>query len=116
MKSTFTSVMACAAMAGLLAWSTPATPAPALDQGQFATEAEAKASCPAESVVWANLRSKVYHASSSKSYGKTKRGAYMCEKEATRVHHRGRRRARRLGAISFGRNGSRFVLKTRPAQ
>ena len=56
----------------------------ALDQGQFATEAEAKASCPAESVVWANLRSKVYHASSSKSYGKTKRGAYMCEKEARR--------------------------------
>ena len=83
MKSTFTSVMACAAMAGLLAWSSPATPAPALDQGQFATEAKAKASCPAESVVWANLRSKVYHASSSKSYGKTKRGAYMCEKEAT---------------------------------
>ena len=34
-------------------------------------------------VVWANPRSKVYHASSSKSYGKTKRGAYMCEKEAT---------------------------------
>jgi hypothetical protein len=75
MKSTFTSVMACAAMAGLLAWSSPATPAPALDKGQFATEADAKASYPTDSVVWANLRSKVYHASTSRNYGKTKRGA-----------------------------------------
>jgi hypothetical protein len=33
--------------------------------------------------VWVNLRSKVYHAAGSKTYGKTKRGAYMCEKEAT---------------------------------
>ena len=60
----------------------PATPA-ALDKGQFKTEAEAKATCPADNVVWVNLRSKVYHTSDSKSYGKTKSGAYMCEKEST---------------------------------
>ncbi len=29
-------------------------------------------------------RSKIYHPSTSKVYGKTKRGAYMCEKEASR--------------------------------
>ena len=51
--------------------------------GQFKTEAEAKTSCPTDSVVWVNLRSKVYHTSDSKSYGKTKSGAYMCEKEST---------------------------------
>jgi hypothetical protein len=60
----------------------PATEKPAaLGQGQFKTEAEAKTSCPTDSVVWVNLRSKVYHTSESKSYGKTKQGAYMCEKD-----------------------------------
>jgi hypothetical protein len=54
-----------------------------LEKGQFKTEAEAKASCPTDSVVWVNLRSKVYHTSEDKSYGKTKSGAYMCEKEST---------------------------------
>jgi hypothetical protein len=49
---------------------------------QYATEAEAKASCPADSVVWVNLRSKVYHVSGSRSYGQTRDGAYMCEKDS----------------------------------
>jgi len=92
MKTTFTGAVLCAALAGLLAWSSPATAEPkaakpaaaatTLAKGQFATEAEAKASCPTDTVVWANLTSKVYHPSTSKVYGKTKRGAYMCEKEA----------------------------------
>ena len=34
-------------------------------------------------MVWANLNSKIYHYSSSKDYGKTKEGAYMCEKDTT---------------------------------
>jgi hypothetical protein len=38
--------------------------------------------------VWANLRSKVYHASGSRAYGRSKRGAYMCEKEATEAGFR----------------------------
>jgi len=53
-----------------------------LGKGQYATEAEAKASCPGDTVVWANLRSKVYHDSSSRNYGATKIGAYMCAKES----------------------------------
>jgi hypothetical protein len=60
-----------------------ATPPASLGKGQYATEAEAKTSCSSDAVVWVNLRSKVYHAAGSKTYGKTKRGAYMCEKEAT---------------------------------
>jgi hypothetical protein len=51
-----------------------------LENGQFATEAEAKASCPDDAVVWVNLRSGVYHLSGTRSYGQTKVGAYMCEK------------------------------------
>jgi hypothetical protein len=62
---------------------TAATPRTmALSKGQYTTEAEAKASCPKDAIVWANLRSKVYHASDSRYYGKTQQGAYMCEPES----------------------------------
>ena len=61
----------------------PARPSAAPNgAGQYATEALAKAHCPSDLVVWANLSSKIYHFSASKSYGKTKSGAYMCEKDA----------------------------------
>jgi hypothetical protein len=53
-----------------------------LEAGQFADEASAKASCPSDTVVWVNLPSKIYHFVGTKSYGTTKRGAYMCEKVA----------------------------------
>jgi hypothetical protein len=53
-----------------------------LEAGQFADDASAKASCPTDTVVWVNLPSKVYHFAGTKSYGTTKRGAYMCEKLA----------------------------------
>jgi len=53
-----------------------------LGKNQYATEAEAKTNCSADAVVWVNLRSRVYHASGSRSYGQTKAGAYMCEKES----------------------------------
>jgi hypothetical protein len=53
-----------------------------LEAGQFADDVSAKASCPTDTVVWVNLPSKIYHFVGTKSYGTTKRGAYMCEKEA----------------------------------
>ncbi len=64
----------------------PAAKAPAaqtLATGQYKSEAEAKGHCPADTVVWVNLNSKIFHYSGNKSYGTTKSGAYMCEKETT---------------------------------
>lgn len=72
----------------------PAAPAPTITTpppaartapagaGQYRTEAEAKAHCPVDTVVWTNLKSKVYHFAGTKNYGTTKEGAYMCEKDA----------------------------------
>ena len=40
----------------------------------------AKGRCPADTVVWMNLKSKVYHFAGAKNYGTTKEGAYMCER------------------------------------
>jgi hypothetical protein len=50
---------------------------------EFSTEALAKAHCPTDTVVWANLTSKVYHFSDTRFYGNTKNGAYMCERDST---------------------------------
>jgi hypothetical protein len=58
--------------------TTPATPAGA---NQFSTEAEAKAHCPTDTVVWVTLSSKIYHFSGTRYYGNTKNGAYMCERD-----------------------------------
>src|SRR6185437_14160936 len=49
--------------------------------GQFSTEAQAKARCPGDTVVWVNLDSKIYHYSAYRDYGHTKDGAYMCERD-----------------------------------
>jgi hypothetical protein len=61
----------------------PTTARAAAGANEFAAEALAKARCPADTVVWANLKSKIYHFSGNKDYGNTKDGAYMCEKAAT---------------------------------
>ena len=61
---------------------------------EYATEAEAKTNCRADTVVWVNSTSKVYHGSASRSYGKTKTGAYMCEKESAAAGFRAAKTAR----------------------
>jgi hypothetical protein len=58
------------------------TPAMATGAGEFATEAESKAHCPADTTVWVNTKSHKYHFSGNRSYGTTKKGAYMCEADA----------------------------------
>jgi hypothetical protein len=61
---------------------TATEPAAPLAGNQFSSEAQAKAHCTRDIVVWANLDSRIYHFSGNKQYGNTKEGAYMCEKEA----------------------------------
>lgn len=58
----------------------PSTGSPS-GAGQYATEAQAKASCLGDTVVWVNLRSKIYHFAGTHNYGNTKNGAYMCERD-----------------------------------
>ena len=68
----------------------PATPTIA----QFKTEAEAKARCGADTVVWGSSESKAFHLAGSRYYGKTKSGAFMCRKDAEAAHyHAARTRA-----------------------
>jgi hypothetical protein len=52
--------------------------------GQFTSEAEAKARCPSDTVVWVNTKGKshTYHYQGTRWYGTTKQGAYMCEADA----------------------------------
>jgi hypothetical protein len=72
-----------------------AAPAPtSLASNQFSSEQTAKAHCPGDTIVWANLgSSRAYHLSGDRYYGKTKHGAYMCQKEADQAgfHAAGRR-------------------------
>ena len=61
-------------------------PAPA-GAGEFASEQQARARCPSDTIVWVNNLSHVYHfpglSSHGRSfYGNTKDGAYMCEADA----------------------------------
>ena len=61
---------------------------------QFSSEQAAKSHCPGDAVVWVNLSgSKAYHTKGNRYYGKTKHGAFMCQKEADQAgfHAAGRR-------------------------
>lgn len=43
---------------------------------------QAQAHCPNDTVVWLNTRTGIYHFRGERWYGRTKEGAYVCEKEA----------------------------------
>ncbi|MGH8162519.1 MAG: hypothetical protein ACRESR_10375 [Gammaproteobacteria bacterium] len=49
------------------------------DVSHFSDLADARRACGKDPVVWANLRTEVYHLPGSRWFGKTKRGAYFCE-------------------------------------
>jgi hypothetical protein len=50
---------------------------------EFSTVAAAAAHCPGDVVVWSTFtKSKAFHLAASRYYGKTKHGAYVCEKDA----------------------------------
>ena len=72
-------VKAAAAPSG----SAPAAATRPMGANQFSTEALASARCRGDTVVWVNLTSGIYHFAGNKEYGKTKSGAYMCEKDTS---------------------------------
>jgi hypothetical protein len=78
----------------------PTAATPPAGAGQFQSEAQAKSQCPTDLVVWVNLTSKIYHFAGHKSYGTTKAGAYMCEKEATAQGFRASKTEKRPSAGS----------------
>lgn len=48
----------------------------------FDAEDAAQTHCPRDVVVWLNIPSGIYHYKGERWYGRTKHGAYVCEKEA----------------------------------
>jgi hypothetical protein len=54
----------------------------------FNTEDAAQSHCPRDTVVWLNIPSGIYHYKGERWYGRTKHGAYACEKEAVAVGDR----------------------------
>lgn len=79
--------LAFGSMSAVHAQSVQPAPAKAADvkKGEYAIENDAKTACATDSVVWVNPKSKAYHIQGSRDYGKTKRGAYMCEKEGLKA-------------------------------
>jgi len=51
---------------------------------EFTSQSAALAHCPTDTVVWSTLsKSKSFHVASSKYFGKTKHGAFVCKGDAT---------------------------------
>lgn len=58
----------------------------------FNAEQSAQKHCPNDTVVWLNLPTGVYHYQHQRWYANTKKGAFVCEKEAV---NEGKRRSKR---------------------
>lgn len=89
------------ALAASSAHRTSSAPASSLAGNQFTSEQAAKSHCPGDTIVWANTGgSKAYHLSGSRFFGKTKKGAYMCRKDAdtSGFHVAGSRRGAKKSA------------------
>ena len=71
---------ACLPISGVARDARPPDPSP-----------PAAAICPADTVVWVNTRSGVYHMPGMTWFGHTREGTYMCRKEADRAGHRATR-------------------------
>lgn len=68
--------------------TTPAASGRPTGENQFTTESAARAHCPGAPVVWVNNASHVYHFAGTRYYGRTRSGAYMCERDAVAANDR----------------------------
>jgi hypothetical protein len=64
---------------------------PALGLETFTSESQAQQHCPADTVVWLNLPTKIWHYKGERWYARTKSGTFACEKEAAASGARGTR-------------------------
>jgi hypothetical protein len=65
----------------LLLFSPNVGPVIAANAQLFTVEVEAQKHCPADTVVWVNTPTGIYHLKGMRWYGNTKSGAYVCQKE-----------------------------------
>lgn len=89
----------------LFPWWQPAAPSStpaATAAGEYSTELQARARCPSDTVVWVNLRTRIYHHAGTHNYGHTRQGAYMCEAEARAAGNRAARTRERAGTAPSG--------------
>lgn len=77
MRKSFVVLAGAALMGALLS-----SPVLAQKSQRFSIEMKAQEFCQSKPVVWINRNSKSYHTAKSAMYGRTKRGAYMCEADA----------------------------------
>ena len=85
--------------------STPASnagSAAAVRADQYTTELQARARCPSDTVVWVNTSTRVYHYADTRYYGRTHRGAYMCEADARAGGYRAARNREREAQAHSG--------------
>ena len=78
---------AAAAISALISFAASAAPtATALGSKKSASPATAAAaptiSCPGDTAVWVNMRSKAYHVQGDRLFGRTKHGKFECKKAA----------------------------------
>ena len=57
-------------------------------QQLYSSQEAAQNHCPTDTVVWLNTNSGIYHMQGERWYGRTKHGAYVCEKEADQAGDR----------------------------
>jgi hypothetical protein len=89
------------------------SPSPSPSSTRFTTEAAAKTHCPDDTVVWvASSRARVYHLSGDRTYGRSRRGAYMCQKDAQSA---GMRQSRRRVTTSSGTSKPASGSSTSPS-
>ena len=91
MKIAFVAVVSAALIGSLVS-----SPALAQRTKRFSTELAAQGYCQSNTVVWINRNTKVFHSSRSALYGRSKRGGYMCENEATKAGYRAAKNERAL--------------------
>jgi hypothetical protein len=85
LRSALLAVLLAAGAALLPTSGTARSPDPA------GSDAPAASTCPADTVVWVNTRSGVYHMPGMTWFGHTRQGTYMCRKDADRAGYRATR-------------------------